>query len=64
MVEALNSEYMAALHQGRTLPQEEEHFSFGFEKPDITQEELRDLIWEGACCGSGCGLPRIAADCR
>jgi serine/threonine protein kinase len=64
MVDALNSEYMAALHQGRTLPQEEEHFSFGFEKPDITQEELRDLIWEGACCGSGCGLPRIAADCR
>ena len=36
---------MAALHQGRELPQEEEHFSFLFEKPDITQDELRDLIW-------------------
>jgi len=45
MVDALNSEYMAALHQGRTLPQEEEHFSFGFEKSDITQDELRGLIW-------------------
>ena len=46
MVDALNSEYMAALHQGRELPQEEEHFSFGFEKPEITQDELRDLIWK------------------
>jgi len=45
MVEALNSEYMTALHQGRELPQEEKHFSFGFEKSDITQEELRELIW-------------------
>jgi len=45
MVDALNSEYMAALHQNRELPQEEEHFSFGFEKPDITQEELREIIW-------------------
>ena len=45
MVDALNSEYMAALHQGRTLPQEEKHFSFGFEKPDISQDELRSLIW-------------------
>ena len=56
MVDALNSEYMQPLHQGRSLPQEEEHFSFGFEKPDISQEELRDLIWAGACCGSGCGV--------
>ena len=46
MVDALNSEYMAALHQGRELPSEEKHFSFGFEKPDITQDELRSLIWE------------------
>lgn len=45
MVDALNSEYMAALHQGRELPSEEKHFSFGFEKSDITQEELRELIW-------------------
>ena len=45
MVDALNSEYMAALHQGRELPVEETHFSFGFEKSDITQEELRELIW-------------------
>ena len=56
MVDALNSEYMQPLHQGRMLRQEEEHFSFGFEKPDISQEELRDLIWAGACCGSGCGV--------
>jgi len=45
MVDALNSEYMQALHQNRELPQEEEHFSFQFEKPDITQEELRQMIW-------------------
>jgi serine/threonine protein kinase len=45
MVDALNCEYMAALHQGRELPQEERQFSFGFEKPDITQDELRALIW-------------------
>ena len=44
MVDALNSEYMAALHQGRELPQEEKHFSFGFEKPDISQEELREYV--------------------
>ena len=43
-VEEYSSEYMAARHQGRALPQEEEHFSFGFEKPDISQEELRELI--------------------
>ncbi len=46
MEDALNSEYMAALHQGRPLPREEEHFSFGFEKAEITQAELRGLIWE------------------
>ena len=46
MVDALNSEYMAALHQGRELPQTETVFSFGFEKPEITQDELRALIWE------------------
>ena len=45
MVDALNSEYMQALHQGRELPAEETHFSFGFEKADITQDELKDLIW-------------------
>ena len=38
------------------VPDKTEHFSFGFEKPDISQEELRDLIWAGACCGSGCGV--------
>ena len=46
MVDALNSEYMQALHQGRQLPQEEAHFSFGFEKPEISQDELRALIWQ------------------
>ena len=45
MEDALNSEYMAALHQNRELPKEEKHFSFGFETPDISQEELRALIW-------------------
>jgi len=45
MVDALQSDYMAALHQGRELPQEEKHFSFGFEKPEISQDELRELIW-------------------
>ena len=44
MEDALNSEYMAALHQGRELPQMEEHFSFGFERNDITANELRSLI--------------------
>jgi mitogen-activated protein kinase 1/3 len=45
MVDSLNSEYMAALHQNRELPEEEKQFSFGFEKPEITQDELRALIW-------------------
>ena len=45
MEDALNSEYMAALHQNRELPKEEEHFSFGFDRADITQEQLRGLIW-------------------
>lgn len=31
--------------QGRELPQEESQFSFGFEKPEISQDELRALIW-------------------
>ena len=45
MVDALNCEYMTALHQGRELPPTETTFSFDFEKPDITQDELRELIW-------------------
>ena len=45
MEEALNSEYMAALHQNRELPKEEEHFSFGFDRADISQDQLRGLIW-------------------
>jgi hypothetical protein len=44
MEDALNSDYMAALHQGRELPSMEEHFSFGFERNDITANELRTLI--------------------
>ena len=46
MVDALSCDYMAALHQNRALPPEELQFSFGFEKPDITQTELRTLIWD------------------
>lgn len=45
MAEALNSEYLKPLHQGRELPKVEEHFSFGFEKLKMSQKELRDLIW-------------------
>ena len=45
MVDALNCEYMTALHQGKGLPPTETTFSFDFEKPDITQDELRELIW-------------------
>jgi len=45
MEEALNSEYLKPLHQGRELPKAEEHFSFGFDKPKMDQKELRDLIW-------------------
>ena len=46
MEDALNSEYLAPLHQNRALPATEEHFSFGFETPSVTQEELRELIWK------------------
>ena len=46
MVDALNSEYMQALHQNRELPQEEEHFSFQFDRADITADQLRQLIWQ------------------
>ena len=45
MEDALYSEYMAPLHQGRQLPDPESKFSFGFEKANTTQAELRDLIW-------------------
>jgi len=45
MEDALFSEYMAPLHQGRALPEQEAKFSFGFEKSSATQAELRDLIW-------------------
>jgi len=45
MEDALFSEYMAPLHQGRALPEAEAKFSFGFEKASTTQAELRDLIW-------------------
>jgi len=45
MEDALFSEYMAPLHQGRPLPEAEAKFSFGFEKASATQAELRDLIW-------------------
>ena len=45
MEDALYSEYMAPLHQGRALPEQEDKFSFGFEKASTTQAELRDLIW-------------------
>lgn len=44
MEDAINSEYMAALHQNRELPKEED-FSFGFDRADISQAELRELIW-------------------
>jgi len=46
MEDALRSEYMKPLHQDRALPAEETKFSFGFEKANSTQEELRSLIWE------------------
>ena len=44
MEDALHSEYMAALHQNRELPKQEEHFSFAFDRADITQDELKELI--------------------
>ncbi|KAL1507609.1 hypothetical protein AB1Y20_007228 [Prymnesium parvum] len=46
MEDALFSEYMAPLHQGRKLPDPEAKFSFGFEKASTTQAELRDMIWQ------------------
>ena len=49
MEDALNGDYMAALHQNRELPKEEEHFSFGFDRADISQDSLRSLIWEEMC---------------
>ena len=44
MEDALQSEYMAPLHQSRPLPQPETSFSFNFEKPNISQDALRELI--------------------
>ena len=44
MEDSLHSEYMAALHQNRELPKQEEHFSFAFDRADITQDELKELI--------------------
>ena len=44
MEQALQSEYMAPLHQSRPLPQPESSFSFKFEKPNISQDALRELI--------------------
>ena len=46
MEEALSGEYLAPLHQDRKLPTPEEHFSFGFESPNVSQSQLRDLVWE------------------
>jgi len=45
MEDCLTCEYLAPLHQNRALPSTEDKFSFGFESPDVTQDELRDLIW-------------------
>jgi len=44
MEDALTCEYMAPLHQSRPLPPQESTFSFNFEKPNISQEALRELI--------------------
>lgn len=48
MQEAIEGEYLAPLHQNRQLPTTAEtlHFSFGFETPNVTQDELRDMIWK------------------
>ena len=46
MQDALRCEYMAPLHQSRPLPEPEQSFSFEFEKPDILQEALREMIYE------------------
>ena len=42
--DALTCEYMAPLHQQRPLPEQESSFSFDFEKPNVSQEALRELI--------------------
>ena len=60
MEQALNSEYLAPLHQGRVLPPPEDSFSFGFETPNVTQEALREEIWREMCrfhpdCDAGSG---------
>ena len=44
MKDALLCDYMAPLHQSRPLPQPETSFSFNFEKPNISQDALRELI--------------------
>ena len=44
MEDALTCEYMAPLHQQRPLPEQESSFSFDFEKPNVSQEALRELI--------------------
>jgi len=44
MEDALTCDYMAPLHQQRPLPEQESSFSFDFEKPNVSQEALRELI--------------------
>ena len=44
---AIESAYLAGLHQARSLPPTTEvPFSFAFENDQLSQEELRDVIWE------------------
>merc|ERR1712127_178011 len=43
--QALQHEYLAALHNVNDEP-DSETFSFPFEKKDVTENELRGLIWE------------------
>ena len=43
--QALQHEYLAALHNVNDEP-DAEAFSFPFEKKDVTENELRGLIWE------------------
>mmetsp|Transcript_4013 Transcript_4013/g.8613 ORF Transcript_4013/g.8613 Transcript_4013/m.8613 type:complete len:398 (+) Transcript_4013:156-1349(+) len=46
MKEAIECEYLAPLHQGRALPDTDDHFSFGFETATASQDELREMIWK------------------
>ena len=43
--ESLEHEYLAALHNVNDEP-DAEVFSFPFEKKDVSENELRGLIWE------------------